>query len=61
MSSQRMFEEMERLVKLWEEGYTKQSNGSGFEKLTEPDKCECGKEKHGFAKHSTWCDIKDEE
>jgi hypothetical protein len=21
--------------------------------------CECGKEKHGFAKHSDWCDIKD--
>jgi len=21
--------------------------------------CECGKEKHGFAKHSSWCDIKD--
>lgn len=21
-------------------------------------KCECGKEKHGFASHSSWCDIK---
>ena len=21
--------------------------------------CQCGKEKHGFAKHSDWCDIKD--
>lgn len=20
-----------------------------------PIKCECGKEKHGFASHSTWC------
>lgn len=22
-------------------------------------KCQCGKEKHGFAKHSDWCDIKE--
>jgi len=22
-------------------------------------KCECGKEKHGFANHTTWCDIKE--
>lgn len=21
--------------------------------------CECGKEKHGFASHSTWCLVKD--
>lgn len=21
--------------------------------------CQCGKEKHGFAKHAYWCDIKD--
>jgi hypothetical protein len=21
--------------------------------------CQCGKEKHGFAKHSDWCDIKE--
>ena len=21
--------------------------------------CECGKEKHGFASHSSWCQVKD--
>jgi hypothetical protein len=24
-----------------------------------PKVCQCGKEKHGFAKHSDWCDIKE--
>ena len=24
-------------------------------------KCECGKEKHGFANHSTWCDVAKEQ
>lgn len=26
-----------------------------FKKRLNPIKCECGKEKHGFASHSTWC------
>ena len=39
----------------WGAGDTKWDKG--FEiKLK---KCECGKEKHGFASHSQWCDIKD--
>ncbi len=28
-------------------------------KIIKKVKCECGKEKHGFAKHSTWCDVKE--
>lgn len=28
-------------------------------KVTSDPVCECGKEKHGFASHSDWCDIKD--
>ena len=29
------------------------------ELLAGPPKCQCGKEKHGFASHSPWCDVKD--
>ena len=29
------------------------------EPIIKSPKCECGKEKHGFANHTTWCDIKE--
>lgn len=51
-----------------EEPYIKAATGEDLDRLaTDYDfllnqkVCECGKEKHGFAKHSDWCDIKDEE
>lgn len=34
------------------------THGFKLEEWVEP-KCQCGKEKHGFAKHSDWCDIKE--
>ncbi len=35
-------------------------SGATMKTAVNPTKiCECGKEKHGFFAHSSWCDIKD--
>ncbi len=31
---------------------------SPIQQISKPA-CQCGKEKHGFAKHADWCDIKE--
>ncbi len=39
-------EDMDKMRSLWD-----------AQVLKSPKECQCGKEKHGFASHSSWCDL----